>query len=74
MRLILEISTRIRWFANTLANSSGFNKRMPGRNATGGSFTIIERLHRSCRIHLANHTSEALEAIEDAAPSGNTIA
>jgi hypothetical protein len=35
---------------NTLANSSGVNEAGRGRNAISGSFTIIERLHRSCRI------------------------
>jgi hypothetical protein len=29
---------------------SGVNKRMHGRNATGGSFTIIERSHPSSQI------------------------
>ena len=38
---------------NTLANSFGVNEPRLGRNAIGGSFTIIERLRRSCRIILA---------------------
>ena len=38
---------------NTLANSCGVNEARLGRNATGGSLTIIERLRPSCRIVLA---------------------
>ena len=52
IRTILDISIPILSFVNTLANSSGVDKRMRGRNATGGSFTIIERLRRSCQIVL----------------------
>jgi hypothetical protein len=47
--MILGIWIRIRWCVNTLANSSGISKRMPGRNAIGGSIIIIERLHPSCQ-------------------------
>ena len=37
-------SIRILSFVNTLANSSGVNKQMRGRNAIGGSIIITERL------------------------------
>ena len=43
IRTILDISILILWSVNTLANSSGIGKRLPGRNVTGGSITIIER-------------------------------
>jgi hypothetical protein len=36
-------------YVNTSATSSGVNKRMRGRNVTGGSIIIIERLHHSCQ-------------------------
>jgi hypothetical protein len=47
---ILDISIPILSFANTLANSSGVNKWMRGRNVISGSFTIIKRLRRTCQI------------------------
>ena len=50
IRTILGNWIRILSFVNTLANSSGVNKRMRGKNVTGGCFTIIERLRRSSRI------------------------
>ena len=50
IRTIRGISIRILLFGNTLANSFGVNEPRLGRNAIGGSFTIIERLRRSCRI------------------------
>jgi hypothetical protein len=40
----------IPWFVSILANSSGTNKRMHGRNAIGGSISIIKRSRRGCRI------------------------
>jgi hypothetical protein len=49
---VLDNSMHILLSVNTLANSSGMGKRMPGRNVTGGCITIIERLRRSCRIAL----------------------
>jgi len=52
MRTTLGNSTRIHSSVNTLANSSGFNKRPRGRNATGGSMIITEPLHLSCQIVL----------------------
>ena len=55
----------IRLSVSTLANSSGIGKRMPGRNVTGGSITIIERLRRSCRI--ASREMEPLFLLSSAA-------
>ena len=49
---ILDIWIRILSFVNTLANSFGVNEPRLGRNAIGGSITIIERLRPSCRIVL----------------------
>ena len=50
--IILAISMLILLSVNTLVNSSGIGKRMPGRSVTGGCVTIIERLRRSCPIAL----------------------
>src|SRR5262249_22252248 len=50
IRIILGNWIRILWFVNILENSSGVNKRMLGRNATGGFTSIIERLHPTFRI------------------------
>ena len=46
----MGISIRILSFVNTLANSSGVDKRMRGRKAIDGFIIITERLRRSCRI------------------------
>jgi hypothetical protein len=46
---ILGIWIRIPWFVNTLANSLGVNERTIGRNATGDSTFIIEKLRPSCQ-------------------------
>jgi hypothetical protein len=45
-----QLSSDAGSFVNTLATSCGVNKETHGRNVIGGSFTIIERLRRSCQI------------------------
>ena len=62
--IILDISIRILSFVNTLANSSGVNKRMLGRNVIGGSIITIERSRPTCRIALGrwSHFSQRLSA------------
>jgi hypothetical protein len=45
-RTIHDIWIRILWFVSTLANSFKANELKVGRNATDGSLTIIEHLHR----------------------------
>ena len=50
IRIILDISTRILWSVNTLANSFGVNEARLGRSAIGGSIIIIERLRRTPKI------------------------